>query len=218
MHEFKKDLKSSGYYVYYLFLILGFFILVLTQKGDFLIWLNSHHNKTMDLFFKYWTHLGDGLVFAFLGILFLLTSYYRTLILIVAVISQTIVIQGLKRFVFGDIVRPKLYFENFDSFYHVPGVDIHSANSFPSGHTATAFTVAVLLSLMIGKKRVTTILMLMAILVGISRVYLLQHFFIDIYFGSMIGFLIGFIVYFRMGSTTLNNRASLNRGLINLRS
>jgi membrane-associated phospholipid phosphatase len=214
IQEFVSTVKSRGYYIYYLFLIIGFFILILTQKGDFLIWLNTHHNKAMNLFFKYWTHLGDGLVFAFLGILFLLTSYYRTLLLIVAVISQTIVIQGLKRFVFGGVVRPKLYFENFDSFYQVPGVEIHSANSFPSGHTATAFTVAVLFSLMIRKWSVTGILMVMAILVGLSRVYLLQHFFIDIYFGSMIGFLIGFFVYFWIGSSRLNNRNLLKRGLI----
>ncbi len=214
MREFVSRLKSSGYYIYYLFLVLGFFVLVLTQKGDALIWLNNHHNKAMDLFFKYWTHLGDGLIFAFFGIVFLLTSYYRTLVLIAAVILQTIIIQGLKKFVFVDFVRPKLYFNNFESFYQVPGVDIHSSNSFPSGHTATAFTVAVLLSLMIRKRSITGILMVMAILVGISRVYLLQHFFIDIYFGSMIGFLIGFIVYLWMGSGGMNNQASLKRGLI----
>ena len=214
MQEFVKSVRNSGYYIYYLFLILGFFILVLTQKGDFLIWLNSHHNKAMDFFFKYWTHLGDGLVFAFFAIIFLLTSYYRTIVLIVAVIGQTIVIQGLKRFVFGDVVRPKLYFDNFESFYQVPGVEIHSSNSFPSGHTATAFTVAVMLSLMIGKRSITGLLMIMAILVGISRVYILQHFFIDIYFGSIIGFLIGLFVYLWMGSSGLNNRTSLKRGLL----
>lgn len=214
MQQFVSTIKNRGYYIYYLFLILGLFVLVLTKKGDFLIWLNTYHNKAMDLFFKYWTHLGDGLVFAFLGLWFLLTSYYRTLVLIVAVIIQTIIIQGMKRFVFGDFVRPKLYFDNFESFYQVPGVEIHSSNSFPSGHTATAFTVAVLLSLIIRKSSVTGILMVMAILVGISRVYLLQHFFIDIYFGSMIGFLIGLIVYLWMGSSGLNNRISLKRGLL----
>ncbi len=214
MQDFKSALKSSGYYIYYLFLILGFFILMLTRKGEALIWLNSHHNNTMDLFFKYWTHLGDGLVFAFLGIWFLLTSYYRTLVLIAAVIIQTIIIQGLKRFVFGDLVRPKLYIDNFESLYQIPGVEIHSSNSFPSGHTATAFTVAVLLSLVIRRRSTSGILMVMAILVGISRIYLLQHFFIDIYFGSIIGFLIGLTVYFWMGSSGLNKRAYLKRGLI----
>jgi len=214
MQQFVSTIKNRGYYIYYLFLILGLFVLVLTKKGDFLLWLNTHHNKAMDLFFKYWTHLGDGLVFAFLGVWFLLTSYYRTIALIAVVIIQTIIIQGMKRFVFGDFVRPKLYFDNFESFYQVPGVEIHSSNSFPSGHTATAFTVAVLLSLIIRKSSVTGILMVMAILVGISRVYLLQHFFIDIYFGSMIGFLIGLIVYLWMGSSGLNNRISLKRGLL----
>lgn len=214
MKESKSAFKNCGFYIYYLFLVFGCFVLVLTRKGDFLIWLNNHHNIAMDFFFKYWTHLGDGLVFAFLGVLFLLTSYYRTLVLIVAVISQTIVIQGLKRFIFGDVDRPRLFFEDFDALYHVPGVDIHSSNSFPSGHTATAFTVAVLLSLMIKNQRITGILMIVAILVGLSRIYLLQHFFIDIFFGSMIGFLIGIITYILMESSSLSGKSSLKRGLL----
>jgi len=214
MKELKATLKRSGFYIYYLFLIMGVFIMLLTDKGDFLLWLNAHHNSSSDFFFKYWTHLGDGLIFAFLGILFLLTSYYRTLVLIIAVISQTIVIQGLKRFVFGDIVRPELFFENFDALYHVPGVEIHSSNSFPSGHTATAFTVGVLLALMMRKKSFSSILIAMAILVGLSRVYLLQHFFIDIYFGSLIGFLIGIFAYTLMESSSLSGKSSLKRGLL----
>ncbi len=214
MEELKAALNKSGFYIYYLFLVIGIFALLLCAKGDFLLWLNAHHNSTFDFFFKYWTHLGDGLVFAFLGILFIMTSYYNTIVLIFAVISQTIIVQGLKRFVFDDVVRPKLFFEDFDAIYQVPGVEIHASNSFPSGHTATAFTMAVLLSLMIKNKYWTALLMLIAILVGLSRVYLLQHFFIDIYFGSLIGFLNGLIVYTLMESSALNNRASLKGGLV----
>ena len=214
MEELKAALNKSGFYVYYLFLVIGIFVLILCNKGDFLLWLNAHHNPGSDFFFKYWTHLGDGLVFAFLGILFIMTSYYNTIVLIFAVISQTIIVQGLKRFVFDDVVRPKLFFEDFDAIYQVPGVEIHASNSFPSGHTATAFTVAVLLSLLIKNKYWTSLLMALAILVGLSRVYLLQHFFIDIYFGSLIGFFNVLIIYSFMESSTLNNRASLKKGLI----
>jgi len=214
MEELKATLKRSGFYIYYLCLVIGVFILLLSDKGDFLLWLNAHHNSTSDFFFKYWTHLGDGLIFAFLGILFLLVSYYNTLVLIMAVISQTIIIQGLKRFVFGDLVRPQLYFDNFESLYHVPGVEFHSYNSFPSGHTATAFTTAVLLALMFRKNNLSIVLMIIALLVGLSRIYLLQHFFIDIYFGSLIGFLNGLIIYSLMDSSRLNTRTSLKRGLI----
>jgi len=214
MEELKATLNKSGFYIYYLFLVIGIFVLFLCDKGDFLLWLNARHNSTFDFFFKYWTHLGDGLVFAFLGVLFIMTSYYNTMVLIFAVISQTIIVQGLKRFVFDDVVRPKLFFEDFDAIYQVPGVEIHASNSFPSGHTATAFTMAVLLSLMIKNKYWTALLMLIAILVGLSRVYLLQHFFIDIYFGSLLGFLNGLIVYTLMESSALNNKASLKVGLI----
>ena len=214
MEDIKATLKKSGFYIYYLFLGIGIIVLFFSDKGNFLLWLNAHHNSASDFFFKYWTHLGDGLLFAFLGILFLMTSYYNTLVLIFTVISQTIIIQGLKRFVFDDVVRPRLFFEDFNALYQVPGVEIHASNSFPSGHTATAFTVAVLLSLMIKNKYWTALLMVLAILVGLSRIYLLQHFFIDIYFGSLIGFLNALIIHSYMESSILRNKTSLKRGLI----
>ena len=214
MEDIKATLKKSGFYIYYLFLGIGIIVLFFSDKGNFLLWLNAHHNSASDFFFKYWTHLGDGLLFAFLGILFLMTSYYNTLVLIFTVISQTIIIQGLKRFVFDDVVRPRLFFEDFNALYQVPGVEIHAYNSFPSGHTATAFTVAVLLSLMIKNKYWTALLMVLAILVGLSRIYLLQHFFIDIYFGSLIGFLNALIIHSYMESSILRNKTSLKRGLI----
>jgi len=71
-----------------------------------------------------------------------------------------------------------------------------------------------LLTLMMKKKNLSSILMAMAILVGLSRVYLLQHFFIDIYFGSLIGFLIGIITYTLMESSSLSGKSSLKRGLL----
>jgi membrane-associated phospholipid phosphatase len=67
---------------------------------------------------------------------------------------------------------------------------------------------------MMKKKNLSSILMAMAILVGLSRVYLLQHFFIDIYFGSLIGFLIGIITYTLMESSSLSGKSSLKRGLL----
>jgi len=210
----KKTMLKSGYFVYYVFLIAGALVLLLTEKGDFLLWLNEHHNSSLDIFFKYWTHLGDGLIFAVFILIFLMTNYYRAILLALATITQTLVIQGMKRLIFDDSVRPKLFFENFENLYSIPGVDVHTANSFPSGHTATAFTIAVILALMMKKNTLTALLMMMAILVGISRVYLLQHFFVDIYFGSLIGFLNGAIVFFVLESSRWNDKSSLKKGLV----
>jgi membrane-associated phospholipid phosphatase len=210
----KKPVFNFGFNIYYLFLAIGILLLLLNEKGDVLLWINWNHNRLYDQFFKYWTYLGDGAVFAGLIILMLMISYYKAVVIGIAVISQTIVIQGLKRFVFSDMVRPRLYLENFNELHQVAGVDIHSYNSFPSGHTATAFTVAVLLSLFNRNIYMTGLLMVAAILVGVSRVYLLQHFLIDIYGGSIIGFMNAIIVYTWMESTSLSNNASLNKGLL----
>jgi len=212
--SFKKNIYNPGFVIYYIFLLIGGILLFLYKKGDVLLWINKNHSEIQDQFFKYWTYLGDGMMFAILILFFVMVSYYRTLVFIFAVISQTIVIQGLKRFVFSDVVRPKLFFEDFSDLHQVVGVDIPGYNSFPSGHTATAFTIVVLLSLFIKNKYLTGLLMIMALLVGISRVYLLQHFFIDIYFGSIIGFLNGIIVFTWMDSSSLNKKTTLDRGLI----
>lgn len=213
--SFKKTLGQTGFIIYYIFLAVGIVLLVLFDKGEVLLWINESHSSFQDLFFKYWTHLGDGLVFVALIIFFISIRKYRAIKMIVfAIISQTIVIQGLKRVIFSGVVRPKLFFENFSELHQVAGVDIHSYGSFPSGHTATAFTIAVLLALIIRNNYITVLLMVAAILVGISRVYLLQHFFIDIYFGSLIGFLNGVLIYFWIESSSLNGKIKLKRGLL----
>ena len=48
----------------------------------------------------------------------------------------------LKKIVFNGSPRPLKYFEHSTFQYHIiKGLDIHSYNSFPSGHTTTAFAM-----------------------------------------------------------------------------
>lgn len=213
--DIKKHIKNPGFIIYYIFLLTGAFILFVNEKGNVLLWINRYHNDFLDILFKYWTHLGDGAIFAVLIVLMLMVNYYRSLIVALAVISQIVIIQGSKRFIFSDVNRPKLFLDNFYELHQVEGVNIHVYHSFPSGHTATAFTVAVLLSLFLRNKYLTSIFMVMALFVGISRVYLLQHFFIDIYFGSILGFLIGIIVFAWMDTSTIRRNPAWNRGIFN---
>ena len=70
------------------------------------------------------------------------------------------------------------------------------ASSFPSGHTMSAFALFGLVALLLPqKKSVALVILFLAVLVGISRVYLIHHFFIDIYAGSIIGALLALIIY-----------------------
>jgi membrane-associated phospholipid phosphatase len=90
--------------------------------------------------------------------------------------------------VFPGRLRPMGIFENKGLSIHlVDGVTIHVANSFPSGHTISAFSLALVLALYLKNKYWGGILCFCAILVAYSRMYLFQHFCVDIFVGSMLG-------------------------------
>ncbi|MBR9997931.1 MAG: phosphatase PAP2 family protein [Cyclobacteriaceae bacterium] len=185
--QLNKIYTYPGMLLYYLLLITGAFILFLSEKGDWVIWLSRNGSALFDRFFIYWTYLGDGLVFVVLIVVFIFRDYVFLFITILAAIIQTVFVQGLKRFIFSGLVRPRLFFEDFGTFRQIEGIEFYSNNAFPSGHTATAFTCALILSLYLRDKRWSVLLILAAVLVGISRIYLMQHFFVDVYFGSIFG-------------------------------
>jgi undecaprenyl-diphosphatase len=67
--------------------------------------------------------------------------------------------------------------------------------SFPSGHTQTAFTIATVLSAFIAW-RYNIITYLLAVAVGISRIYLGVHFMTDVVAGAIAGIIIGELAIF----------------------
>jgi membrane-associated phospholipid phosphatase len=71
----------------------------------------------------------------------------------------------------------------------VAGVEIHSLNSFPSGHTATSFTLFLLTSYLFPNKYVFVIFLLYALACSYSRVYLAQHFPLDLAGGILVALL-----------------------------
>jgi membrane-associated phospholipid phosphatase len=62
--------------------------------------------------------------------------------------------------------------------------------SFPSGHTTSAFTAAVVLTYITPRKAWGLLFFVFAVLVGYSRMYLSEHFFEDVVGGSAIGVLL----------------------------
>jgi membrane-associated phospholipid phosphatase len=70
---------------------------------------------------------------------------------------------------------------------------INRSNSFPSGHTSTAFTLALLLAFLSKKNFWVYFFPLIAFFVGYSRVYLAQHFVTDVFAGMLIGIVSSFL-------------------------
>ena len=111
-------------------------------------------------------------------------------------LAQLIFSQGLKRFVFQDVPRPTRYFDGIAELNLIEGVKHHGSFSFPSGHTITAFAVATFFAIVFRKnKSLSVAILLGAMLVGISRIYLLQHFLRDVLAGSLIGVVIAIGTY-----------------------
>jgi membrane-associated phospholipid phosphatase len=103
------------------------------------------------------------------------------------IIICTFLTHFLKRVVFPNELRPiNLELENV-IIHRIKGVPLHRIHSFPSGHTSTAFTMALLLANIMKRKFWAFVLPLIAFFVGYSRVYLGQHFVTDVCAGMFIG-------------------------------
>ncbi|MDN4164056.1 phosphatase PAP2 family protein [Cytophagales bacterium LB-30] len=209
-------MNKNLFYIYlFCFLILG--ILASFPKGDLELLINQLYIDGLGQFFKYWTHLGDGLVYVAIMLFFLAYHYYRAILTATVIIVQTIFVQIMKRWIF-DAPRPKAFFADMPNveLNFVEGVKVHTAHSFPSGHTASAFAIATLFSVLIGKHKWSMLLAIMALLVAFSRVYIMQHFFQDVFVGAVIGFLSVFLSQWilRKAAPGWEANAKLQRGLL----
>jgi len=100
--------------------------------------------------------------------------------IIINFITSTLLTQIPKQLIWSNINRPIASGIDLSKIHIVKGVDVHSFNSFPSGHTATAFTLFLITVYLFPNKKVLLSFGLYAILCGYSRIYLGQHFPLDI--------------------------------------
>ncbi len=173
--------------LYLVFLIIGGFIFLRIETGNEILYFNSLHRPFFDKFFTWVTRLAEGPVLLFILILAIRFGYGKGLIAGLNTLLIFVVIQICKHLLFASYMRPSAFFEGKEQLNFVQGVEIYRYNSFPSGHTATAFGLFFMFSILVKNKQWSYLFFFIALLVGVSRVYLLEHFFRDIYFGSLIG-------------------------------
>lgn len=172
------------------FLVGILFLMIQYGKGPSHLMVNQWNSPGADVFFKYITHLGDGAVFAIAIVILAFVRFRWAIYELIAALLTLIFVFITKQLLFKGAPRPTKYFENEEVLHLVDGVKMHSWNSFPSGHTITAFAIFMILVLIVKKNYLKYIFVLIAILAGFSRVYLSQHFLGDIFLGAIIGSLI----------------------------
>lgn len=168
---------------------------IIIPKGNDVLWINGNHSEFSDRLFTFITYGGDGKIFIPLIVILLFVRFSHALVALSAWAGHGLICSFMKRVVFPGMLRPTGTIDN-DLLYFVPGVDVHANYSFPSGHTATAFCFAVLLALLLRRRSVFFIVITFALLVAYSRVYLLQHFLIDVVGGAFIGTLVAMTCWY----------------------
>jgi membrane-associated phospholipid phosphatase len=179
-----------------LFLITGAGLIASMERGREILYFDSLHTPFFDTFFRYVTHIAEAPLLLFSLVVALRFSYGKGIILALNSCLVFAVTSALKHLVFDDQDRPSIFFAGKATLHFVPGLEILQHNSFPSGHTAGAFGLFFMLSVLIHDKRWSVLCFALPLLVGISRVYLLQHFFRDVYAGSLVGVGVGTLFYF----------------------
>jgi membrane-associated phospholipid phosphatase len=169
----------------------------LFSKEEIFLFINGNYHIAADYFFQYLTHIGDGLFYIGVIIFLAAFSFRKALIALGCFITSSLFSQFLKKLVFSDELRPKAFFEKSNvSLHTIEGLTIHSFNSFPSGHATTAFSVFCLLSILFKNKQMGYLWFVLALLAAYSRIYLSQHFFGDVYAGSLIGVCTTLLIYY----------------------
>ncbi len=197
---------------YLVFLIVGsIFVISYGHKQSFLI-LNSLHSPFFDTFFYYFTNAGNGIFTLIIVAILVLIKLKWAIWLFFSYISSGIFTQIIKNLL--QLPRPKALLGENEILHYVDGVDIYMMNSFPSGHSASAFALFFLLSIIIKNQFIKFLFFIFAILVSYSRIYLVLHFPVDILVGSFLGITFTIAIYVIIDNNF--NNQWLNSSLINL--
>ncbi len=170
------------------------------------IWIKSHIVPELTLFFRKLTLLGQSEWYLVPGILIFLVfrkqnpALSRGSLFIFSSVALSGLAADLLKYLLPR-ARPAVYFhENiygFKDFTLWHGWE-NSWNSFPSGHSATAFSAAAVFSILFPKFRF--LFFSAAAIIALSRIAVGKHYLSDVIAGSFLGFgtaVLLFNLYFR---------------------
>jgi membrane-associated phospholipid phosphatase len=177
------------------FILLGFGFLMMQDKSVIHLAINGLHSSFFDSFFIVFTYLGDGIFTAACSLLIALLLFHKygwspLILALLTLLFAGLFAQFFKQLLFPEALRPLSFFGD-GHLRLIPGLEVYRHNSFPSGHTTSAFAFFGFVCLVLAKnRRIWQVLAaLCAVGVGYSRMYLSQHFLEDVVFGASLGIL-----------------------------
>lgn len=167
--------------------------------------LGSTANSALTAFFKAVTFLGDAkFILLLLCVSAILLAFKKTrrigLAVIISLVLSTLIVNIILK---PTVMRTRPFItlaDNsvFSARYKSIGSPFETDYSFPSGHTAAAFSYSTALFICLRKQKIKAayILPFAAVLVMMSRVYLMVHYASDVVFGAVFGIASGIIGFF----------------------
>lgn len=172
---------------FFLMVGLSSLLLLFYNKIEIELWINARNTPFFDIFFKYFTHLGDGVTAAIISLIVILLNIRKGVILLLSYLISGLIIQVLKIHVFPDILRPIGMIELTPAIHLVEGVKLWGIQSFPSGHSGTAFAVLFCFAAFTNSQKIQFLAFITAVFLAYSRLYLFQHFLTDVIAGAVLG-------------------------------
>lgn len=158
-------------------------------KNEFFLLVNGNLGNAADYFFAIFTNAGDASLWivALLITLFVLKQKKLWPLLVSGFIISTVLTQVCKYFIVPNELRPYKAIPDKAAIHHVLFIQPLNLSSFPSGHTATAFSIYLIFCLLLPGRWWLWVGLLYGLLVGYSRIYLAQHFPLDVAAGMLVG-------------------------------
>lgn len=176
--------------------------LLYIPKGELHLLLCDRHTPARDILYRYYTHVAEWFPYVVCVSLLLFGRLGDGLFATSAMILSALTTQLFKHIV--NAPRPVNWFAGCMPDVQLPLVDGVKMNmwfSFPSGHTTSFFALAFVACILLNNERspiankklqiaLQILLVFLAALGGYSRIYLSQHFALDVFAGVLVGVLI----------------------------
>lgn len=187
-------------------------VLLIVPKAELHLALCQPHTPFLDTIIPFFTNLVDWLPYLIVVLLLFYRAGWATFLASNLLLS-TLIVQPIKHLVHAP--RPLTWFaENCPdiSLPLVEGVRMNHWLSFPSGHTTTFFALFFCVSIILceenvkGKNILSFLCFLCAAFGAYTRIYLSQHFALDIFAGILIAIFSTLLLYFFLVKKTQNTR------------